>query len=474
MSIIKRLSAVLTIMLVLLGGVVARAQTPGGAGIGDPYFPNLGNSGYDVQHYAIDIALDDALTHFSATTTIDARATQDLSAFNLDFQAQQVDQVRVNDAPATFDRDGGELTITPEVPVSADDAFTVVIDYQGSPLPRADQETFAALGWLALADGVAALGEPAGSSQWYPVNEHPLDKAPYTFRITVAAPLVAVANGVLESVTEVDDNRIFTWHMDQPMASYLALLVIGDLAERAGQSPQGTPIRNYFPTRFADDGEAAFAVQGEMIDYFSSIFGAYPFDAYGALVLDARVGFSLETQSMTVFAPGVMTAALQGIPSRGEGTIAHELAHQWFGDSVSLKSWRDIWLNESFATYASWLWFEHTSGRAVLNSIAEDVHDELSRSRRVAITGDPTAQRLFDTGGVYYRGALALHALRITVGDEAFFDILATYYDTYKYGNASTDDFIAVSEAVTGQSLEGFFEAWLFGRTLPELPAPAV
>ncbi len=488
----RRFSAALIAALFLLGAVSAQAQTPGAAGIGDPYFPNLGNGGYDVQHYAIDFTLDDDLAHFTATTTIDARATQDLSAFNLDFQAGQVDQVTVDDATAAFALDGSELTITPAAPLNDGDAFTVVVSYQGSPESRDLPESFAALGWMPLTNGVAALGEPAGSSDWYPVNEHPADKATYTVRISVAKPLVAVSNGILESVVDEPDNpdrQIYTWHMDQPMTSYLALLVVGDFARQDDKSPGGVPIRNYFPSRYADEGAEAFAAQGEMIDFFSSIFGDFPFDAYGALVLDTRVGFSLETQSMTVFDPGVMNASLQGSAARGEGTIAHELAHQWFGDSVSPKSWRDIWLNEGFATYASWLWFEHTSGREVIDTIANGLHDALhgdnlreqgmseanirQRLAQVAITGDPTAPKLFDTEGVYYRGALTLHALRLTVGDKAFFDIMSTYYDTYKYANASTDDFIAVAATVSGQPLNDFFQSWLYESAIPDFPSAA-
>lgn len=491
MLMMKRFTAVLLLAVLLPGVVIAYAQTPGGAGVGDPYFPNLGNGGYDALHYTIDLAFNGDLTGFSATTTIDALATQDLSAFNLDFGAQQVERVTVDGVPADYERDGNELTITPDAPIAGDADFTVVVSYEGLTAPRAARESFAALGWMSLANGVAALGEPAGSSDWYPVNEHPLDKATYTVQITVPQPMVAVSNGVLESVADVATDagfRTFTWRMDQPMASYLALLTVGDLSLQEAQSPDGVAIRNYFPTQYADEGAEAFAKQGAMIDYFSSIFGAYPYDAYGALVLDTRVGFSLETQSMTVFDPGVMLAALEGTNmARGEGTIAHELAHQWFGDSVSPKSWRDIWLNEGFATYCSWLWFEHTSGRAVLDSIVEGVHGALSgntlrqqgvtedeilrRLQRVAIPGDPTAAKLFDTNGVYYRGALVLHALRLTVGDEAFFDILATYYNTYKYANASTDDFIAVAESVSAESLGDFFQAWLYDPIVPEMPA---
>ncbi|MCC6801422.1 MAG: M1 family metallopeptidase [Anaerolineae bacterium] len=489
MPTVRRFSAVLTLSVFLLSVIVAHAQTPGDAGVGDPYFPNLGNDGYDALHYTIDLSFHDDLSGFTAATTIDARTMQDLSAFNLDFGAQQVDQVTMNDAPADFDRDGTELTITPGAPLASGDDFTVVVDYQGETESRTTRETFAALGWISLATGVAALGEPAGSSDWYPVNEHPIDKATYTVRITVPKPLVAVSNGILDGVVDQPGNPdrwTYTWHMDQPMASYLALLVVGDLVLQETQSPEGTPIRNYFPARYADEGEEAFAGQGEMIDFFSGIFGAYPYDAYGALVLDTRVGFSLETQSMTVFDPGVMLASLQGSAARGEGTIAHELAHQWFGDSVSPKSWRDIWLNEGFATYASWLWFEHIAGRSTLDSIIEGIHEALSgdtlrqqgvtedeirrRLLRIAITGDPTADKLFDTNGVYYRGALVLHALRLTVGDEAFFDILATYYDTYKFANASTDDFIAVAEAVSAKPLDDFFQAWLYDPIVPELP----
>ena len=287
-------------------------------------------------------------------------------------------------------------------------------------------------------------------------------------------------------MTEDGDNVTYIYQMPHPMASYLVLLSVGDFTRSESESSDGTPIRNYFPTRLAEQGEASFAKQDEMIDYFSSVFGAYPFDEYGSIVIDADISFALETQTISVYGPIVISRVEAGDPVRGETTIAHELAHQWFGDSVSPASWQDIWLNEGFATYASWLWFEHSVSTEVFGGIVTSYYDLLSgealrqqgqteaevrqRLLQVPVTGDPTRDRMFDGNGVYIRGALVLHALRLTVGDEAFFETLRTYHEEFKYRNAATADFIAVAERVSGQELDNFFQAWLFDRIIPEMP----
>jgi aminopeptidase N len=204
-----------------------------------------------------------------------------------------------------------------------------------------------------------------------------------------------------------------------------------------------------------------------MLVYFSDVFGPYPFEVYGALVIDARFGAALETQTLSIFS----IAMLDPNQLRGsEEVVAHELAHQWFGDSVSVGDWRDIWLNESFATYAQALWLEHMQGRGALDERIRQMYSFVRRERNsMHPPGEPPADALFNAG-VYSWGALCLHALRLEVGEEAFFEILKTYFERFKNGNARTDDFIAVAEEVSGKELSAFFDSWLYSEDVAPIP----
>jgi aminopeptidase N len=435
--------------------------SPGAAGLGDSYYPDFGNGGYDALHYTIVLDVELGPNTIAAEVTMSALATQELTSINLDFVGLEIDVVSVDGAQAEFRRADGELTIYMPSPLSAGEAFSVTVSYHGTPGRGVDLggRPEYEIGWGHYGEGVYVAGEPGGASSWYPVNEHPSDKATYEYHITVDEPNVVGANGLLqETIPQGNGETTYVWESAHPIASYLTTLAIGEFDVETSNSPDGVLIRNYFEESISQSSRDEFEVTGEMIDYFSSLFGPYPFEAYGVAVHDAPLGFALETQTLSVFGSWFIN----------EEVIAHELAHMWFGDSVTLASWQDIWLNEGFAVYASWLWFEHSRGADEMDEIVRDYY-EVMASFPHRPPADPGADNLFsDT--VYTRGALVLQALRLEVGDAALFDILRTYHETFKYGNASTTDFIAVAEDVSGQDLGDFFQAWLYESVLPDIP----
>jgi hypothetical protein len=334
---------------------------PGEDGIGDAYFPKAGNGGYDVQHYDIDLRASVEDGAIAGTATITATATQNLSRFNLDFNDLQIDSLTVDGAPAGFSRDGSELTITPRAGIASGHAFKVEVRYQGKPgdTDVAKSEPRQSRRWRSDGESMSAASEPSVGWMWYPVNDHPLDKATYTFRITVKAPYQAILNGKREPVVHnADGTRTYVWTMNQPMASYLvAFNIVKDYVALTQTGPNGLPMTTYCPRELEAKCKAFFARQPEMVAFFSKKFGAYPFESYGSIVARG-FGTALETQSLSTFSKGILNTPGE----EGENIVAHELAHQWFGDSISLTRWKDIWLNEGFATYAAALWSAHAQG----------------------------------------------------------------------------------------------------------------
>ncbi|MGH9187675.1 MAG: M1 family metallopeptidase [Acidimicrobiales bacterium] len=430
---------------------------PGTAGAGDPYFPTLGNGGYDVAHYTLELNYDPETVELSGRAIIDATATVDVSSFNLDLTGLSVHAVVVDGRPAEFDYNGAELTVRPDGPIRSGTRFAVSVDYGGTP----SQVTSAALGevgWYGEPGLSYVVSEPEGGSSWYPVNDHPSDKATYTIRVTVPDGFEVAANG-RNTATTPTGHGTTTWTFEprDPIASYLVTVATGQFVFEETTGPNGVVLRNAFPPELADEASATFSDHAEMIDFFDDRFGPYPFEVYGALVVDDSFGFALEAQTLSVFD--------RSIPGAGaEDIVVHELAHQWFGNHVTPSRWQDIWLNEGFATYAEWLWTtrddaDELRGRAETGGgITAD-----------APIGDPGPAGLFD-GAVYFRGAAALHALRLMVGDDAFFTILRTWLERFGGGNATTADFIALSEEVSGQDLDQFFDAWLYQTGDVELP----
>ncbi|HEX6310195.1 MAG TPA: M1 family metallopeptidase [Acidimicrobiia bacterium] len=434
----------------------------GPAGLGDPYFPTLGNAGYDVGHYTLELEYDPETDVLAGTATAEARATAPLESFNLDLAGMEVESVTVDDEPAEFDREGEELVITPAAGIAEGDTFTTTVDYGGDPEAAVADSLGIEVGWIETPDGAYVLNEPDGAHTWYPVNDHPSDKASYTFRLTVPEPLVAAANGVLTDRTTAGGTTTYVWEAEAPMASYLVEVAVGDFViEDEGKAGEVT-IRHVLARELAEEATAAAEDTAEMVEFFAGRWGPYPFDAYGILVVDVALGVALESQTLSLF--GADTCCFPG----ADAIFAHELAHQWFGNAVTPRRWRDIWLNEGFATYAEWMWAEHADGVPISRS-AERVYDDAGAAGQSRPILDPGPEGLFD-GPVYDRGGLTLYALRVEVGDAVFDDIVRTYFERFDGTSVTTQDFVDVAEEVSGRDLEPLFRAWLTEVALPPFP----
>lgn len=438
----------------------------GTAGLNDPIYPFLGNGGYDVTHYAITLMVEPASNTIIGTTTIQAQARQSLHRFNLDFLGLTIDAIQVNGHPTPWKRVGSELTLTPATLLANGQGFTVTVAYHGQPTPITDDPTvprsYCAVGWRRFADkrsdGVFVISEPAGAMTWYPVNNHPRDKATYTFTITVAKPYVVAANGQLIDEIDYGATRTYIWAENKPLASYLTTLAIAPFVIMTDQGPDGLPLRHYLPRQASPAVVAALRETPALLHFFTNLLGPYPFEAYGVAVInDPRLRIGLEAQTLTIL-PTTRVATEQ----------LHELAHQWFGDSVTPATWQDIWLNEGFATYCEWLWVEQTQGQAAFAVLLRTQYTRMVRAHMGA-PAHPPSDQLFGAA-VYIRGAWSLHALRLRMGDVAFFALLRTWVKRYQYSNASTADFIALAEEISGQPLATFLQTWLYTAAVPPLP----
>ena len=440
------------------------ATTTGAEGIGDRYYPTYGNGGYDVESYDLNLTWDHDERTLVATATIDLTATQQLDQFNLELVGFDITSIEVNGTAADFERDGQELIIRPERSLSLDEPATVVIEYTGTPTLLNSIGAPFSTGWTDLGDTIVVAGEPEGAAGWYPVNDHPTDKATYRVSITTDADQTVASNGTQVSVSDDGDTKTWVYESSSPQASYLTTLAIGDLLPHEGAPSQsGVPVRHFFHRDVFDEGVATMERTGVMIDAFEAIFGRYPFENYGAVVVDGDLGFALETQTLSVFG-----GDLVDLSASNEDIVAHELAHQWFGNHVSLAQWSDIWLNEGFATYSEYLWLEASQPGYDIDAAVRRDHEDFGFILDTP-PGAPSPQDLFNAT-VYLRGAFTLHTLRTTIGDDTFFTLLATYVDEFGGANATTSDFISLAEDISGQDLEEFFEAWLFDELMPALP----
>jgi aminopeptidase N len=440
--------------------------TPGEAGIGDPYFPLLGNGGFDVRHYDLSFSYDPATDVLDGHMVVRARALQNLSRFDLDLQQLDVSAVRVNDDPAAFSRDGQELQITPNNRLRDGSTFNVAVDYGGVPQTIVGSPIVfgSPYGFLHTPDGMFVGAEPNAQSTWMPLSDHPADKATWTFHVTVPEGKGVVSNGRLVSQETQGGKTTFTWDEPIPMATYLATVDVGDWLIRTGSTPAGTPqtvaVDPVLQAASPGSMDRYWNTSAEVTDLWSETFGPYPFDSTGAIADDARfngqpLGFSLETQTRPVYSG-----------FRSETTIAHELAHQWFGDSVSPATWPNIWLNEGFASFAEYLWLEHRGTRTAHASFLVDYARPATSTFWQVVVADPQRDTMF-ASAVYRRGAMTLQALREKIGDEKFFQILRTWVAEHRHGNATTAQFTALAEQISGEELDHFFDVWIYQTGKP-------
>ena len=432
---------------------------------GDEYFPDAGNGGYDVTNYSLNITYKPdgekspetgALT---GVATIKARALASLDTFNLDLRDLTASGVTVDGRRARFTQAGQELTIDPAWIINRGRSFTVVVTYAGTTGQPVDN-TGAFYGWVSFEDGAFVANEPDAAPTWYPVNDTPTDKASYDFRITVPNGKTAVANGFLVGQRTRGDWTTFTWRAPEQMASYLSTASVGDyklLQYKSGGVWMIDAIdADLYDLPGKPNPEDSLARTGEMIQFFQPIFGRYPFGSFGAIIDDDEdAGYALETQTRPIYS---------GVP--GESTVAHELAHQWFGNSVSPSKWADIWLNEGWASYAEWLWAEHNGGITPAQQFDELFLEPADSNLWSTAPAAPGAEGIFDRG-VYDRGAMTLQALRVKIGDDSFFRLTKQWTSRNRDSDASTQDFIAMAERVSRQQLDDFFTTWLYTDTKP-------
>jgi aminopeptidase N len=433
-----------------------KQPTPGAAGAGDPYFPTQGNGGYDVLHYGLDIRYIPTSKLLSGTAQITAKATQALSRFNLDLRNNlHVQSVSINGARAAFLQPTSaptELVITPAHALEDGTRFDVVVTYSGVAAPVIDPDG-STDGWVPTPDGAVVAAEPQGAPTWFPCNDTPADKATYDIAITVPAGRVAVSNGVLEGVRTSGGLSRWSWSEREPMSTYLATATNGSYDVSTGRTPGGVPYFNAVAPSLKAASAAVLGKLPAMIDYFSKVYGRYPYSSAGAIVANLpSLGYSLETQTRPVFneAPD-------------EATLAHELAHQWYGDGVTLTKWRDIWVAEGFAEFSSWLWSEH-SGDETAQELFSDFYATPASETDFwnPPPGNPGGGGdVFDTS-IYERGAMTLQALRVKLGDATFFKVLRAWFDAGNGGNATTADFTVFASAVAKRDLRHFFDVWLY------------
>jgi len=461
----KKLAVALASALLVAGVPAAEAATPtaGGAGIGDPYFPTDGNGGYDVVHYDIHDSYRIDTHRLFGWTAVTARATKDLSSFHLDFLLS-VDAVKVDGARAAFARPSRhELVVSPAEPIPAGTVFRVRVAYHGDPSATVWPRKH---GLFADDHEVMATNEPHIAPWWFPANDHPRDKARFDITVKVPPGNKVIANGRL--VKAVYGKRWTSWHWTarDPMATYLAFFAGGRFTVERGVDnglPWTIAVSRRLPTREHRQSLELMRTTPRVVSWLASQLGHYPFEVTGGVTTSLSRNFALENQTRPTYDAWGGAGAI--------GVVVHEQAHQWFGDSVAIRSWSDIWLNEGFASFMGVRWDETHGDPAAQWWLQRTYRDFPADDEIWTVPPGAPGKAYIFSRSVYTRGAMTLQALRHRIGDADFWPLLRTWASQRRNGNGSVRDFTALAEQVSGEDLGGFFKAWLFTRAKPAATA---
>ena len=435
-------------------------------GLGDELFPALGAPGVDVLSYDVVLDVDVVAGAFDAQIDIVVAVDSGLNRLALDARDFDVDLVEVDGMTANFEQTADELLI--DLPADRAEQITAIIRYSAAPDGGLSPVGLPA-GWFPTEDGAYVLNEPDGARTWLPSNDHPSDKATWRFEISAPGARTVSANGTL--VQTGSDTEPWVWESNDPMTTYLVHLVIGDY-ELIEADPveladgRLLPLTHLVPVGTAEQHQVYFDQTAPQLVYFEELFGPYPLSEYGLAFVDSPPGLAMETQGRSLFAASDFESGT--LDFFQHLLLAHELAHQWFGNIVSPAEWTDLWLNESFATYSQWMWLDEV-GLAPIEGQAGGALR--ARQDGTESTGAPSVSNLFGFE-TYDGGAVIVHALRLELGDELFFPLLQRWLADNAGTSQSTEAFIAHAEEEAGRDLATFFDDWLFATDLPdEFPA---
>ncbi|MEV7605606.1 M1 family metallopeptidase [Paenarthrobacter sp. NPDC089322] len=433
----------------------------------DPYTLDHGSTGYRVDRYELDLDVRLGSNKLIGRAVLRCTALESVGRLVLDLVGLRASKIQLDGKkPQKFSHRAEHLVVTPAVPLKADQQFVLDIRYDGNPQPR--RGLWGDVGWEELNDGVLVAGQPNGAASWFPCNDHPRNKSTFLISVTTDDNYRPVCNGRLVSRTRKSSRETWVYEHAEPMATYLATVQIGRYsviplndAETHHRVPQFAAV----PVDLAEEARNGLRRQPDMMRTFEDCFGPYPFTDYTSVVTEDELEIPLEAQTLSIFGRNHMRDTWEA-----QRLIAHELSHQWFGNSLTVSGWKDIWLHEGFACYAEWLWSEE-SGVMTIADRAMAAWKKLEVSPQDLLVGDPGPELMFDDR-VYKRGALAVHALRMAIGDQAFFGFLQHWTAENRHGSVSTESFIMAADAfIPGCDTAAILRPWLYEKPLPPLPA---